>query len=218
MAGGFLQTGAAQMLKKLALAKQDMADADRQELLSFLSGRQGSAYAPQSGEITGILKTIGEEMSKSSAEATAAEEAAIKSFNDLSSAKTKEIDALTAAIETKTERVGELGLSIVQMKNDLSDTQAALLEDKKFLADLEKGCSTKAAEEEAAAKQRAEELVALAETIKILNDDDALELFKKTLPSAGASSFVQLRTKSAAKIRASAVAAIQAVRQVSRVY
>merc|ERR1712061_113142 len=33
-------------------------------------------------------------------------------------------------------------------------------------------------------KTRQEELVALAETIKILNDDDALELFKKTLPSA----------------------------------
>ena len=33
---------------------------------------------------------------------------------------------------------------------------------------------------------RAEELVALAKTFKALNDDDALELFKKTLPSAGA--------------------------------
>jgi chromosome segregation ATPase len=37
------------------------------------------------------------------------------------------------------------------------------------------------------------ELVALADTIKILNDDDALELFKKTLPgSAGAAGFLQL--------------------------
>merc|ERR1719436_1008885 len=39
-------------------------------------------------------------------------------------------------------------------------------------------------------KMRSEELLALADTIKILNDDDALELFKKTLP--GASSFVQV--------------------------
>merc|ERR1719264_1772058 len=184
MAGGFLQTGAAQVVKKLVLAKQGMLDGDRQELLSFLSGKQGSAYVPQSGEITGILKAIGDEMSKSLAEATASEEAAIKAFNQLTSAKTKEIDALTAAIESKTERVGDLGLSIVTMKNDLSDTQAALLEDKKFLADLEKGCSTKTGEFEAAQKTRAEELVALAETIKILNDDDALELFKKALPSA----------------------------------
>merc|ERR1712008_241797 len=41
-------------------------------------------------------------------------------------------------------------------------------------------------------KTRAEELVALADTIKVLNDDDALDLFKKTLPSASAS-FVQTR-------------------------
>jgi chromosome segregation ATPase len=40
-------------------------------------------------------------------------------------------------------------------------------------------------------KMRGEELVAIHETIKILNDDDALELFKKTLPSA---SFMQLDT------------------------
>merc|ERR1719265_2015566 len=40
-------------------------------------------------------------------------------------------------------------------------------------------------------KLRSEELLALADTIKVLNDDDALELFKKTLPSASAS-FVQM--------------------------
>jgi len=34
--------------------------------------------------------------------------------------------------------------------------------------------------------------LALADTIKVLNDDDALELFKKTLPS-GASSFLQIQ-------------------------
>merc|ERR1712079_845850 len=40
---------------------------------------------------------------------------------------------------------------------------------------------------------RQQELLALADTIKILYDDDALELFKKTLPSA---SFVEIRVTS----------------------
>jgi len=53
-------------------------------------------------------------------------------------------------------------------------------------------------------KTRADELVALADTIKILNDDDALELFKKTLPSA----FVQVQVSNAA-VRASALASIR---------
>merc|ERR1712217_99038 len=41
-------------------------------------------------------------------------------------------------------------------------------------------------------KTRAEELVAIHDTINILNDDDATELFKSTLPSS-ASSFVQVQ-------------------------
>jgi len=190
MAGGFLQTGRAQVLRRLILSK-DMPDADRQEVLAFLSGGQDSSYAPQSGEVTGILKQMGDEMSKTLAEATAAETESIENFDALMAAKKKEVDSLTASIETKTQRVGELAVSIVQMKNDLSDTSAQLLEDKKFLAELDKNCASKATEYDERVKTRAEELLALADTVNILNSDDALELFKKTLPSAAAS-FVQV--------------------------
>merc|ERR1719465_132595 len=104
-------------------------------------------------------------------------------------AKTKEVHALTKTIEVKTVRIGELAVEIVQMKEDLDDTGKALLEDKKFLADMDKNCATKTAEHEENMKLRSTELLALADTIKILNDDDALELFKKTLPASA--SFVQ---------------------------
>merc|ERR1719161_3323981 len=105
-------------------------------------------------------------------------------------AKKKEVEALTKAIEEKLVRVGELGVHIAQMKNDPEDTQETLGEDTKYLADLGKVCEAKTKEWEAVSKARSEELLALADTIKILNDDDALELFKKTLPSA---SFLQLQ-------------------------
>jgi len=101
--------------------------------------------------------------------------------------KTKEVAALTATIEAKTKEIGEVGVNIVMMKEDLADTQETLAEDKTFLAELEKSCATKTSEWEERSKTRSEELVALADTIKVLNDDDALELFKKTLPSASAS-------------------------------
>merc|ERR1719420_1768849 len=52
------------------------------------------------------------------------------------------------------------------------------------------------------------ELVALADTIKVLNDDDALELFKKTLP--GASSFVQVKVTASA-LRQHAMTALKAI-------
>ena len=48
-------------------------------------------------------------------------------------------------------------------------------------------CDTKTKDWELIKKTRGEELLALAETIKVLNDDDALDMFKKTLPSASMS-------------------------------
>merc|ERR1719160_107999 len=122
-------------------------------------------------------------MDKSLASAVEAEKEAVASYDDLMAAKSKEVGALTKAIETKSVRVGELGVEIVTMKNDLTDNEQALIEDTKFLQDLDKNCALKTKEWDERTKTGAEELVALAETIKVLNDDDALEMFKKTLPS-----------------------------------
>merc|ERR1719378_940665 len=130
-------------------------------------------------------------MEKDLADATAEENSAISNFDSLVASKKKEIEALTKSIESKTMRVGELGVKIAQMENDLEDTKEGLAEDQKFYADLDKNCALKKAEWAAYKEMEAKELVALADTIKILNDDDALELFKKTLPSAS-SSFMQV--------------------------
>merc|ERR1719272_208389 len=167
-----------------------MVPADRDLLASFLS--EGSNYAPASGEILGILKTLHDEMEKDYSDATSDENAAIASFDSLVASKKKEIQALTKEIESKTMRVGELGVQIAQMENDLEDTQEGLAEDQKFFADLDKNCALKKAEWAAYKEMEAKELVALADTIKILNSDDALELFKKTLPGAS-SSFLQVQ-------------------------
>merc|ERR1719282_2245284 len=187
MAGAFLQTNAADALKRMLMKANDMDG--KEDVLAFLSG--GSDYAPQSGQIVGILKQMADTMAANLAAATADEEKAIAAYKELMDAKTKESNALQASIEAKIKKTGDLAVEIVQLKNDLSEAGQALMEDKKFLADLEKGCATKTSEWEERSKTRAEELLALADTIKVLNDDDALELFKKTLPSASAS-FLQV--------------------------
>jgi len=192
MGGAFLQTNAASVLRQISI-NADMLPQDRETLAAFLS--EGSQYAPKSGEIVGILKTMKDEMEKDLSDATNEENSAIASFESLEASKKKEIEALTKAIESKTARVGELGVKIAQMENDLEDTQEGLAEDKKFLANLDKNCALKKKEWEEYKKMQAQEMVALADTIKILNDDDALELFKKTLPSASAS-FVQVKVTS----------------------
>merc|ERR1719446_354131 len=197
------------MLKRLAVSSPDLSDFDRRMLMSFLSDSQTDGYVPKSGDITGILKQMKDTMEKDLADITATEKSAISDYEALMSAKTKEVLANTKSIESKSKRVGELGVAIAEMKIDLDDTTAALLEDKKFLANMDETCETKKKEWGEIVKARGEELVALGETIKILNDDDALELFKKTLPST---SFVQTTTN-VAKLRSKALALLQQLRQ-----
>mmetsp|Transcript_16815 Transcript_16815/g.39435 ORF Transcript_16815/g.39435 Transcript_16815/m.39435 type:complete len:718 (-) Transcript_16815:126-2279(-) len=214
MAGAFLQTGEASSLRRFAMEKATLPDQTREDLLAFLSGTQGNGYVPQSAEIVGILKQLQDDMSKGLAEAKAAEKSAIASFGDLLSAKKKEVAALSAQIEEKLLRVGNIGVENAEMENDLADTKESLAGDIKFLTELKKGCETKAKEWEEVERLRASELVALADTIKVLNDDDALELFKKTLPSASAS-FVQVEVSSAT-LRSQALTALKAGHHSSR--
>merc|ERR1740139_898497 len=110
-------------------------------------------------------------------------------------AKAKEIATNQKALETKTERSGQVAVDIVNLEEELDDTANALRSDKAFLANLGSSCDTKKAEWEERSKTRGEELAAVADTIRLLNDDDSLELFKKTLPSP---SFMQMKFTSKA--------------------
>merc|ERR1719382_2374442 len=145
MAGSFLQAGSnAAALKRIVEKVESVSDDDKVTVISFLSGKM--SYAPKSGEITGILKQMGDEFAKALKEAEEAEANAIKESEALVAAKKKEINALTVSVESNLELIGELSTSIVQMKADFEDIAGDLLEDKKLLADLKEGCSTKDAE------------------------------------------------------------------------
>merc|ERR1719261_309647 len=190
------------------MTQQGLVEADREDLLAFLSGSSAEGYVPQSGEVVGILKQMVDEMDADLNGAISKEEAAVAAYEELMAAKTKEREGLTQMIEDKLTRIAELGVEIAEMKNDLGDTAEALIEDQKFLADLEKNCATKTKEWEVICKTRSEELLAIQETIQILNNDDALELFKKTLPSP---SLLQLQV-SAKDMRARALTMLLAAR------
>merc|ERR1719197_1874774 len=117
MACSFLQTNTAARLRTLVVDSESLSDFDRNLISSFLSG--SSEYAPQSGQIVGILKQMGDTMAKDLADITATEETAKTSYAELMAAKTKEVEALTKAIEEKTIRVGDLGVEIATNKEDL---------------------------------------------------------------------------------------------------
>merc|ERR1719262_1996563 len=128
-----------------------------------------------------MLKAMLDEMDKDLKGAVSAEEQAATAFEELAGAKKSEIAAASEAIESKTVRSGELAVSVTTTADDIEDTTAEMKETEAFVANLASTCAAKKREWDERCAMRTEEISAVSEAIKILNDDDALDLFKKTL-------------------------------------
>jgi len=169
-------------LKKVIASSNHIDDSDRRSVMAFLE--ENGDYAPASGQIVGILKGMKDDMEAELKEAIAAEEKSIAGFGELKASKETEIEVATEAIEAKTGRAGEIAVSAVQTKDSLEDTEEELADAQKLLTQLSTECKTKESEWAETCKVRAEEVKAISEAISILNDDDALDVFKKARPSA----------------------------------
>merc|ERR1711972_741210 len=82
------------------------------------------SYAPQSGEILGILRQMQETFEKNLADAQKEETANQKAYEELKAAKEAEIAAGKAQIETKTQELADTEEALAQAKEDLKDTMA----------------------------------------------------------------------------------------------
>jgi chromosome segregation ATPase len=152
-----------------------------------------------------MLKAMLEEMEGDLATAKSDEATSKKGFEELTAAKEAEISSASAAIEQKTTRAGEVAVEIVQTADDKEDTEKEVAETQAFLGDLGKQCAEKKAEWSERQKMRAEEISAISEAIKVLNDDDALDLFKKAVTPSfaqGSRLFLQKSTKQSVALRA----------------
>merc|ERR1719375_859932 len=123
-------------------------------------------------------------MEASLAEAIKDEDSAVAGFGELKASKEQEQEIATKAIETKQSRAGELAVTVVQVADDIEDTTEEVADSEKFAAQLEEQCGTKEKEWAEREKLRSEEIAAISDAIGILNDDDALDVFKKAMPSA----------------------------------
>jgi len=143
-----------------------------------------SDQASNSGEILGIMKNMKEEMEKDLAEMQATEKSTHETFNELKTSKTEEISINEKAVISKEKRIGEIKLSLSEGKHALEDSQEENENAKKFLANMKEDCANKEKERDMRAKMRTEEIAAIGDAIKILNDDSALETFSKAKSAA----------------------------------
>merc|ERR1719329_1903775 len=112
-------------------------------------------------------------MDKSLNGAVGDEERAASSFAEMAQAKKDEIAAAGTAVEAKTQRSGVLAVAVATAADDIEDTTKELSDTQAFLANLASQCATKKKEWSERSQMRAQEIAAISEAIKILNDDDA---------------------------------------------
>ena len=84
----------------------DLSSVDCEMRTGIFAGNNG--YSPASGEIVGILKTMHDEMSVDLKTATDDEKVAIAGFTSFVTAKEKEMNALSSAMESEMGHVGDL--------------------------------------------------------------------------------------------------------------
>merc|ERR1719473_2547008 len=198
------------LIRNVIRTSPAVQDGERPLLMSFLES--GSGMEGGSDQIIGIVEQMKETYEADLSESEAKEAESKTSFETMMTSKTEEIAAAGKAIETKTARSGTVAVETVQAKADLEKTTTAVEEDTEFKANLKKNCATKQKEWDERCKLRSEEIKAISDTIKMMNSDDALELFKKTLPSASASALIQTESTSRTQIR-SAKAMIRSAMQ-----
>jgi len=165
-----------------ALQRANLTPDQKSQVAAFLQQPAGfQSYAPASGQIFGILKQMKETFETNLSESQKDEKQAAEDFANLKAAKTKEINSATAMVDSKTQELAQTEETLAANKQNLADTEDALAADTKFLADLKERCANADAEFEERTKARNEEQQAVAETIALLNSDEAHDLFGATM-------------------------------------
>jgi len=205
-----------QMQKHATVLQGVLTHTERRKIAAFIQSPQDyfdasptfkQSYAPQSGEIFGILKQMLESFESNLSDSQKEEMANQRAYEDLKAAKTDEIKAGQDQIDTKTQELASTDEKLAESKESLEDTKTSLSADEEFLMMLKEKCSTTDAEWEERQKTRQLEMEACSKALAVLSSDDAHDLFTKTFNPA----FLQRESSMKSERRSKAAAVLSSV-------
>merc|ERR1712076_301708 len=192
------------------LLKGKFTRSERRAAASFVQAPQDyfdakptfkQSYAPQSGEIFGILTQMLETFEANLSQSQKEEMANQKAYEDLKAAKEDEIAAGQEQIDKKTAELADTDEKNAQAKEDIEDTKKSLSADEQFLMMLKEKCSMTDKEWEERQKTRQLEMEAVSKALAVLSGDDAHDLFTRTFNPA----FLQMDRQDSRRVQASKV-------------
>jgi len=202
--GGFLQVANNRILgvaatlenelsKHAALLQGVLSPSERRAAAAFVQAPADyfdaaptfkQSYAPQSGEIFGILRQMLDTFESNLSASQKEEQANQAAYEELKAAKEAEIKAGQDQISTKTGELADTDEKNAQAKVDTDDTKASLSADEQFLGMLKEKCQMTDKEWEERQKTRQLEMEAVSKALEVLSGDDAHDLFTRTFNPA----------------------------------
>merc|ERR1712137_984531 len=202
--GAFLQLPQSHILSVAATLQHEMSShsdllrgiitpSQKRAVASFIQAPQDyfdakptfkQSYAPQSGEIFGILTQMLETFEANLSQSQKEEMENQKAYEDLKAAKEDEIAAGQEQIDKKTAELADTDEKNAQAKEDIEDTKKSLSADEEFLMMLKEKCSMTDKEWEERQKTRQLEMEAVSKALAVLSGDDAHDLFTRTFNPA----------------------------------
>jgi len=149
------------------------------------------SYAPQSGQIYGILQQMKEAFEEDLPQIQKEEVAKQQAFALLKGEKESEIKEYEGSIEEKIAQLATTKEDLAAAKSNLKDVKASLSADQQFLLELTERCTQGDYEWERRQKLRSEEIEAVAQAIVILSTDEVRDGQQTTFRS-----FLQLKMRS----------------------
>merc|ERR1712129_490219 len=182
-----------QLTKHASLLEGILTPKERRVAASFAQSTQSTwdakptfkqSYAPQSGEIFGILTQMLETFEANLSQSQKEEMENQKAYEDLKAAKEAEIAAGQEQIDKKTSELADTDEKNAAAKEDIEDTKKSLSADEEFLMMLKEKCSMTDKEWEERQKTRQLEMEAVSKALAVLSGDDAHDLFTRTFNPA----------------------------------
>jgi len=182
-----------QMSKHASLLEGVLTPTERRTVASFVQSPEDyfdaaptfkQSYAPQSGEIFGILRQMRETFESNLSASQKEEMENQKAYSELKAAKEEEIAAGQAQVDSKTQELATTDEKNAQAKVDVEDTKASLSADEQFLLMLKEKCQMTDKEWEERQKTRQAEMQAVSGALAVLSGDDAHDLFTRTFNPA----------------------------------
>merc|ERR1719158_2299906 len=171
-----------QLLRHGSLLGEVITPSQKKVIAAFAQSQQApsaGSYAPQGGEVFGILKNMKETFEANLAASQNEEKENQAAYVDMKAAKEAEIAAGKDQLQQKSVELGNTDEKLANDKQDLEDTTNTLAADKEFLATLKEKCAMFDKEFELRQKTRQEEIGAVSKAMAILSGDDAHDLFTK---------------------------------------